>query len=341
MEPRLKKFLLSVRNIIGWGALAFIIVQVILAGYTISWTGFGEYTLSNGDFVLGKKLWDWMELLIIPLVLAIGAFYLNRSERAVERQTAEDRAKLEREITTDRQQEAALQAYLDRMADLLLKENLRVSENEELRNVARIRTLTILRGLDAKRKGIVLLFLTEANLITYDIEHKGRPRIINLTGADLSRAYLVEAILAEANLAGANLNESNMREAFLMSAFMQATKLNRAYLSKAILVGAVLLGADMQGTDLREANLIEAKLIGANLSGAQLAKANLTGADLGGADLTEADLSGADLTRANLGPSLESRFITRPPTKAKVTSQQLATVKSLTGATMPDGTIHD
>jgi hypothetical protein len=56
-----------------------------------------------------------MQLLIIPFVLASGAFYLNRSERAVERQTANERAELEREIAKDRLQEAALQSYLDRI----------------------------------------------------------------------------------------------------------------------------------------------------------------------------------------------------------------------------------
>ena len=60
-----------------------------------------------------KTLWDWLELLVIPVFLAGGAFYLNRSERAVER-----------EIATDRQQEVALQTYLDRMTDLLLGEKL-------------------------------------------------------------------------------------------------------------------------------------------------------------------------------------------------------------------------
>src|SRR5690349_17874168 len=60
-----------------------------------------------------KTLWDWMDLLIIPFVLIVGAFYLNRSDRAVDRQMVEDRAKLEREIATARQLEAALQSYLD------------------------------------------------------------------------------------------------------------------------------------------------------------------------------------------------------------------------------------
>src|SRR3990172_95740 len=119
-----------------------------------------------------KTLWDWMELLIIPLVLAIGAYYLNRSERNTDR-----------EISTDRQKEEALQTYLDQMADLLLKKNLRTSENEEVRNVGRTRTLTVLRGLDKTRKGIVLKYLHEAGLVAKE------KTIISLRGADLSGAF--------------------------------------------------------------------------------------------------------------------------------------------------------
>src|SRR5689334_14997912 len=101
-----------------------------------------------------KTLWDWMQLLIIPLFLTSGALLLNSSER-----------NNERELATDHQQEAALQAYLDRMADMLLKDNLTSSSNTEVRKVARIRTLTVLQGLDVKRKATLLRFLYEAELI--------------------------------------------------------------------------------------------------------------------------------------------------------------------------------
>ena len=113
----------ALRSIIGWWVLGTIILIVILSGYTVPWTGFGNYTASTGDFVRGKTLWDWMQLLIIPLFLFAGATAINRSEKEVERQRAEDRAKLEREIATDRQQEVALQAYIDRMSELLLNVN--------------------------------------------------------------------------------------------------------------------------------------------------------------------------------------------------------------------------
>ncbi len=88
------------------------------------------------------------------LVLAGGALYLNRSERNTECENA-----------TDRQQEAALQVYIDRMSELLLKEKLRTTDIQEVRDLARTRTLSILRVLDKRRSNLVFQFLREANLV--------------------------------------------------------------------------------------------------------------------------------------------------------------------------------
>jgi uncharacterized protein YjbI with pentapeptide repeats len=90
------------------------------------------------------------------------------------------------------------------------------------------------------------------------------------------------------------------------------------------LVGADLSGANLRGTNLRGVDLSNANLAGvdlkfANLSGAKLNNANLTGVDLWSADLTGADLTGA------IGYTLATEH--KP--------------KSLKGATMPDGSIHE
>ena len=59
----------------------------------------------------------------------------------------------------DNQRETALQEYIDKMSELLLQKNLRESaEEDEVRKIARVRTLTILPRLDARRKGSVLHF---------------------------------------------------------------------------------------------------------------------------------------------------------------------------------------
>src|SRR5205085_3193827 len=113
----------------------------IVAGHWFGWTWIG----------FNKSLWDWMQLLIIPVALAFVAIWFNRVER-----------RNEQAISSDNQQEAALQAYLDKMSELLLKEGLRQSETDsEVRNIARARTLTMLRKLDGQRKGSLLQFLFE------------------------------------------------------------------------------------------------------------------------------------------------------------------------------------
>lgn len=79
-------------------------------------------------------MWDWLQLLIIPLVLALAALAFNQANTRTERQ-----------IALDKQRGDLLQAYLDRMAELLLDKGLRTSPPDaEVRNVARVQTITIL-----------------------------------------------------------------------------------------------------------------------------------------------------------------------------------------------------
>lgn len=75
-------------------------------------------------------------------------------------------------------------------------------------------------------------------------------------------------------------------------------------------------------SDLAEADLSYLNLSGTNLSGADLRNANLRRCDLTDVNFTGADLSGADLTAA------------------LVTEKQLAKAASLSGTTLPDGTVH-
>ena len=189
----------------------------------------------------GKTLWDWLQLLIIPAVLAVGGYLLNyttsRNERQateqraqVEREAAEKRAQTERDIASDNQREAALQTYIDKISELLCERNLRESQPEdEVQIIARVRTLTTLPRLDATRKGSVIQFLYESQLISKN------KNIIDLGGANLSRANL-----SRANLNGANLNGANLLEADL---------------SNATFIGADLSGANLGGANLLSINL--------------------------------------------------------------------------------------
>jgi hypothetical protein len=121
------------------------------------------------------------------------------------------------------QREASLQAYINEISELLIHENLGKSdEDAEVRKIARVRTLTVLRRLDGLRKGSVLQFLHESGLID-----KGK-RIIDLRGAHLGGANLDHADLRGADLRGAFLFEANLIFADLRGADLRGANLDNA-----------------------------------------------------------------------------------------------------------------
>ncbi len=179
----------------------------LIGGYYDNWywTGFGPHVYG------GKSLWDWMQLLLIPLVLLVVGLLFNHLQSASQerqadqrieedRKLAEQRAITEREIAADNQREATLQTYLDNISALLLDEQLRTSQKDaEIRSVARTRTLSALRRLDGERKGTLVQFLHESQLIS------GTTSIIDLGGADLTGANLFRA-----NLTGAEVTTEQL-----------------------------------------------------------------------------------------------------------------------------------
>src|SRR5437667_538473 len=68
------------------GLVIAFIAGIVAAAYFATvypdWTGFGPPLLDaqGKELPHAKILWDWLGLLLIPLVLAIGGFFLTRSE---------------------------------------------------------------------------------------------------------------------------------------------------------------------------------------------------------------------------------------------------------------------
>lgn len=289
--------------------LAALMYGVIRFGW--DWTGFtggaSQVTVNGATedtvYLPSKTLWDWMQLLLVPLILAVGGFWLNQLQKTREDRAAAQRDEVERKIAADNQREAALQLSIDKIGELLLHEQLGSSPgNPQVENIARARTVTFLRILDPVRRVSLLQFLSEAGILQICANKD------NLAGIDLHETQLVQfdfsqLNLREANFCRANLSEANLRGARLIEAVLNEAVLNEAVLNEAVLIGANLSHAHLVEARLRNANLVRADLSGAdlrnaNLVGADLRNANLVGADLNEADLSEAKLNGADLRSA-------------------------------------------
>jgi uncharacterized protein YjbI with pentapeptide repeats len=234
------------------------------------WLGFGE----DGEKT-GLDLLQVVAAVSIPVAVVIMGSIFTASQSRSQQQAEEKRAQAQQDVEEQRAQEVALQSYLEQMANLLMDEGLSASEEgDEVRTLARSRTLTTLSRVDAAHKKSIVQFLHESKLI------QGDQPIVMLQEADLREAELLNVNLDDTNLIGANLSNADLRLATLHD--------------------ANLIGANLIEADLREANLIEANLSLAHLSGADLSDAYLRDAALIGVDLSNTDLSDAEVTQAQL-----------------------------------------
>jgi uncharacterized protein YjbI with pentapeptide repeats len=220
------------------------------------WTGFR-----------GKTAWDWMQLLIVPLVLTVLGLSFAIAQQVIsnlqqelrQQQIEEQRAAAERDIADQQAQDEALEAYLNVMKELLLEQDLRDSgPDSNARAVANVQTLLILERVAAHRKGVVLRLLTESHLIDAEA-----PLI------ETSTLSFQEATAEGIDLSDTDLSRANFEVAFLRYANLRDADLSGANLSRAILEGA----------DLRGANLTRTSLSGADLTNAEVTKEQLLNAE--------------------------------------------------------------
>jgi uncharacterized protein YjbI with pentapeptide repeats len=213
----------------------------------------GQLSKVSGEHPQRKTWWGWLRLLGAFALLIGVAFILIAYSHDL--QIAREQHLSDLQISTDQHEQATLETYLDRMSDLLLKDKLLESKpGDEVRALARARTLTALRELNPDRKRILLGFLYEANLISV------RNVIVDLSFADLSHANLSGADLDEADLRYANLQGANLSFANLHDADLGGTSLAKAILSNAFLIGAYLGRADLSFANLDRTTVTNAQL---------------------------------------------------------------------------------
>jgi uncharacterized protein YjbI with pentapeptide repeats len=199
------------------------------------------------------SLWDWLQLLLLPVVLVAGLLWLNIQQNQTSIQLANQQRTQALKIAQDQQQTMLVTNYMNSISDMLLHEKLLHSATiADVRVVAQAETITTLSQLDPQHKGMVIRFLMQTELINNDF------RVISLRGADLR---------------GAQLHGTDIRDTYLF--------------------GADLRGADLSGSNLSYASLSYASLAGANLSGANLQAAEMDNIDITGANLRGANLKDA------------------------------------------------
>ncbi|MBW4514095.1 MAG: pentapeptide repeat-containing protein [Timaviella obliquedivisa GSE-PSE-MK23-08B] len=322
-----------------------------------------------------KKPWDYLELLVVPLFLALATLYISdqssRSQKnadiaraSQEKLAAQLESEKDQKLADQRYRQNALESYLDDMTSLIEKGLLDETKNKQLKTIARARTITALKILDGESNRLVIQFLRTAGLFSKSDNIASLPPV-DLYNADLKGADLAGVNLSSLSLGRSSFQDSNLSGANLSFSYMGKVNFNGDRLSVnfngANLSGAIIRGSDLTDAQLENANLSNANLQGStleysNLRNANLTKANLQGggsramakdyingkppepARLFGSDLTNADLRGANLSGVDLTQARLSG------TNFQGANLEGANIPELTSSwfcrtIMPDGTV--
>src|SRR3954447_3816726 len=206
------------------------------------WTGLSEKRWSKDpgeELRPAKTAWDWLQLIAVPLALAVLALLFNTWLSGREAGRDEVPAKRDREIAGQARLDQILTDYIRDMSKLVLERHLlRSRYGSDVQAVARMLTLATVRRLDGGRKGEVLAYLMEARLLGVGgtagsgAPGQGRARVkVDMEGGDLR---------------GADLSSHSV------SGWLEGVDLRDARFNSAFLDGAQLNGSGLRGASFRK-----------------------------------------------------------------------------------------
>ncbi len=296
------------------GSIGFICILLLFVWFFV-WSS--QNGLLSFDSI---TLWDWLDLLLIPLSLALAGFIFTRSERL--RKNNSDNQKL---------QDSLLISYLDKMKELVIDRNLsQCNSTDSISLYARAITFTTLTQMSGINKGLMLRFLAETGIIN------GESPPVNMQGADLDKldfysfdihekwpylenTYVIKGIsfnkinLAKANLAYSSfdhisITDSDLSFSFLLGvdftdASIENCKMYYAKLQEANLTNVNISGSDLRGAMLISANLRGAVIVNSRLEGATFGANYFTGSRARDAILDKIDLSGTTFDDTTIWPN--------------------------------------
>jgi uncharacterized protein YjbI with pentapeptide repeats len=236
-----------------------LIVFLIYVGYLAFspepplWTGFGK-SVKDPNIEPAKTLFDWLELLIIPSSLGLLGWLYQEAEKSKVQKTEEERAR-----------NKTLSSFFNTITDLLKDHNLANNPTVQVKALARTRINMTLAQLDGARKGQVLQFLYESNLID-------KSPGLKLLGANFNNAILDHIVLGASEIRGANFVNASFKNANLNEIIMNSSNFEKANLS-----GSLVENADFSYTNLKNSKWKNMDLTTVEFEGANLTNANLRG----------------------------------------------------------------
>ena len=285
-----------------------------------------------------KQLWNWLELLIIPILLAAGGFFLEnqatRKLKLLEDQNSKQESlkeyfkSVQEIIKSSNQKNSSIRGWIEK--DQTKKYDLVNNLNYEDKKLIELFTRLVLTEIDGQQKRQVIKFLYELELIRCSKDDLECKKILNLDQVDLTKAnlknlnlesvYLAGVNLKNADLSNTNLELANFKNANLKNTNLKLSRMKNATMSNAffgtssndmknskkwkrvIQINSLYFLQEDQNTqkNCQLINKISTNELSKNFKDQDFSQANLEGLDLIDSNFRGADLSGASLNRSNL-----------------------------------------
>jgi uncharacterized protein YjbI with pentapeptide repeats/uncharacterized membrane-anchored protein YhcB (DUF1043 family) len=281
----------------GLGCATLLLIGAVFMLYQVDWSG-----------LRGKNVWDWLQLIIVPLVLAGGGFLLQRFEsdrlkqqeafekerekhqQALEKERIEAQVEREREQAKNNLMDNIFQSYLDDISTLLIDKRLQTML--DIVTAERLREEAEKKAAKAKENG------DEQAADSANGTEQETKAIETLPAIEIDNGKLAEAkavvTVARARTVTA-LRSLDVDRRNLLANFLRETGLVTGE-QGSLLVGIQLEKVDLSETHLYDFNLSQANLYQANLSHAYLYRANLSHAMLMEANLNHLRAYGTNLS---------------------------------------------
>ncbi|CAF3805872.1 unnamed protein product [Rotaria magnacalcarata] len=300
--------------------------------------------------LFGLRLGDilkFMSSLLLPLALGVFTVIITfQQQNAAKQQRDEDRksSELQREqeksLEEQRYKNEALDTFIKDMGKLLKENNGFLTANRVTATLARVKTLNILRELDAQRNMRVIRFLYEANQLAEVDGHSPLDlsaaelrdmnfRRLSIIKMKITNLSLTGVFLSNATFAGVDMEYVDFatNHATLQNVDFSYANINYADFSSAQLLNvnfsfAILPSANFGGTaasyvEFRRATCIavlfssailsESSFRHSNIKHASFEDAKLNNVDFFRANLYKADFSGAEIEDSNLQSALSTQ----------------------------------
>ena len=218
-----------------------------------------------------KLIFNFISAVFIPVLVAVITIIITlqqesiaKANRDADLHIAEEQHKQNFELAIDEQRNAHLTAYMHEISNLLLANNFSLNK-KMVGYIIRPKTFAILRQLDVTRKGYLLRFLEESELLSMS-----NTSFLDLNGADFDDIQI--------GLPGDNIDmrHSSFSAASFKNASFAFTSLGYSDFSFCNLRGASFLFDNLDYIKFNNAKLQDADFGESNIYKADLSRANMT-----------------------------------------------------------------